>query len=57
MNIVSVLLLWAGGILIGISIGLQLYPTVNPHPYDRCSTMYESLEDISECIWILNNEQ
>ena len=25
------------------------------HPYDECRSMYETPEDISECVWIKEN--
>lgn len=55
MNI-SHFMLWIGGLLIGLGLGLNLYPMFYTHPYDQCRTMYETLEDISECMWILENE-
>ena len=26
------------------------------HPYEECKRMYETPEDIAECVWILENE-
>lgn len=33
----------------GLWIGFEL------HPYERCRQSYTSFEDISECVWILEN--
>lgn len=41
MAITSVLFL-IGGLWIGYE----------SHPYEKCKQMYETLEDISECVWI-----
>lgn len=45
--------LWIGGILIGLGIGLTIGYHV--HPYERCKIMYDTPEDISECVWIKEN--
>lgn len=47
------LLLWIGGIGIGLGIGISIGNYT--HPYEQCKHMYETLEDISECIWIKEN--
>jgi hypothetical protein len=26
------------------------------HPYEECKRMYETPEDIAECVWILEND-
>lgn len=26
------------------------------HPYERCKRMYDNQNDISECVWILEND-
>ena len=33
--------------------GMELADTLNP--YERCKRMYETPEDISECVWIKEN--
>ena len=33
--------------------GMELADTLNP--YEQCKRMYETLEDISECVWIKEN--
>lgn len=26
------------------------------HPYEQCKRMYDSQEDLAECVWLLENE-
>ena len=33
--------------------GMELADTLNP--YEECKRMYETFEDISECVWIKEN--
>ena len=33
--------------------GMELADTLNP--YEQCKRMYETPEDISECVWIKEN--
>ena len=41
---------WIGLALgIGISIGSLI------HPYEQCKRMYDTPEDIAECVWIKEN--
>ena len=35
--------------------GMELADTLNP--YEQCKRMYDTPEDISECIWIKENPQ
>ena len=42
---VSVVMFLIGGLWIGYE----------SHPYERCKQMYETPEDISECVWIKEN--
>lgn len=37
--------------LIGFALGSY------DHPYEKCKRMYESFEDISECVWILEHDR
>jgi len=34
--------------------GMELADTLNP--YEQCKRMYDTPEDVSECVWILENE-
>ena len=34
---------------------LGLYLGSASHPYEQCKRMYETPEDISECVWIKEN--
>ena len=40
------------GIAFAIGIALGNYA----HPYEQCKRMYNSQEDISECVWIKEKE-
>lgn len=42
------------GLLSGIAIGIVI--AISNHPYERCSAMYDTPEDVMECVWILENE-
>ena len=44
---------WLGGILTGLGVGLALGSY--SHPYEVCKRMYNTPEDISECVWIKEN--
>lgn len=44
---------WLAGIVVGIGIGLALGSYA--HPYEQCKRKFDSLEDISECVWIKEN--
>jgi len=44
---------WLGGILTGLGVGLVLGSY--SHPYEQCKRMYNTPEDISECVWIKEN--
>lgn len=39
------------GIAFAIGIALGSYA----HPYEQCKRMYDTPEDISECVWIKEN--
>ena len=45
--------LWIGGVLTGLGIGLALGSW--SHPYEQCARMYNSPDDIGECVWIKEN--
>lgn len=47
----SLFLVWIGGFLIGLSSGLYIN---DEDTGVTCMSMYETPEDISECLWILN---
>lgn len=34
---------------------VDIFHDMNTHPYDECVTMYETPEDIMECVWIKEN--
>jgi hypothetical protein len=42
-----------GGILVGLGVGLALGSY--SHPYEVCKRMYDTSEDVSECVWIKEN--
>ena len=44
---------WVGGFLVGLGLGMTV--GYNFHPYESCESMYETPEDISECVWIKEN--
>lgn len=46
-------MLWLGGFLVGLGTGMNMREDTGA----RCMSMYESPEDISECLWILNNAE
>ena len=48
----NLLLLWVGGFLVGFGVHGMIQPEDTGK---RCMAMYESHEDIGECLWILNN--
>lgn len=37
------------------AIGLVCGMALRDHPYDRCVDMYETPEEVSECVWLLMN--
>lgn len=41
--------------LVGGAVIFILISLAYQHPYDRCAAMYELLEDVNECVWILTN--
>ena len=41
---------WIG---IAFAIGIALGNYV--HPYEQCKRMYDTPEDVSECVWIKEN--
>lgn len=44
-------------LLIGIFMGLVTgWLLCGSHTYDRCTEMYQTPEDISECVWLLENK-
>lgn len=44
-------------LFIGIFMGLVMgWLLCGSHPYDRCIEMYQTPEDISECVWLLENK-
>lgn len=44
---------WLGGILTGLGVGLALGSYL--HPYEVCKRVYDTPEDILECVWIKEN--
>lgn len=40
----------AVALIVGLTLGSW------SHPYEQCKRIYNSLEDISECVWILEND-
>lgn len=43
--------------MMGVTAGFLIcWLTLTDHPYDRCVEMYDTPEDIGECVWILENE-
>jgi hypothetical protein len=30
---------------------------INVHPYDKCAKVYSGPDDVSECVWILQNNK
>jgi hypothetical protein len=36
--------------IVGLALGSYT------HPYEECKRMYETPEDIAECVWILEND-
>lgn len=47
---------WVKFCLIALVIGLAYNYTIQEHPYDKCMDMYETPNDVSECVWILTNK-
>ena len=43
------------GIPIAIAFVIGLALGSYSHPYEQCKRMYETPEDISECVWIKEN--
>jgi hypothetical protein len=46
----------ASGYGIAVAVGMVLMYLIYEHPYDRCTVMYADIEDISECVWLLENK-
>ena len=44
---------WLGGLLVGLGVGMNV--GYHSHPYEVCERMYDTPEDISECVWIKEN--
>ena len=45
---------WIGiAFVIGLTVGS--YVGMWQHPYNKCSHIYEDPLDISECVWLLEN--
>jgi hypothetical protein len=44
------------GIPIAAAFVLGLYLGSASHPYEECKSKYTSVEDITECVWILEND-
>jgi hypothetical protein len=44
--------------LLGLTIGILItYTYINVNtPYIKCNKMYNNPEDVSECVWILENQ-
>ena len=40
---------------ISFLLGAALYGALYTHPYDECSSQHTTPEDISECVWIIQN--
>jgi hypothetical protein len=40
---------------IGIALGIGTSLGSWSHPYEQCKRMYDTPEDISECVWIKEN--
>lgn len=40
----------AVALIVGLTLGSW------SHPYEQCKRKYESFEDISECMWILEHD-
>lgn len=43
------------GFFKGLFIGSVLLAILNYHPYERCKRMYDTPNDVMECVWILEN--
>lgn len=41
------------GMFMGLIMGWLLSGS---HPYDRCTEMYQTPEDISECVWLMTHD-
>ena len=48
MNLTLTITFLAGFVLGGLMVTLT-------NPYEQCKRMYETLEDVSECVWIKEN--
>ena len=44
------------GIAIAAAFVLGLYLGSASHPYEVCKSKHNTVEDIIECVWILENE-
>lgn len=49
---VRLALMWLGGFLIGFGVH-----GMSKTSYEKCTSMYETAEDIVECQWILENNK
>ena len=41
--------------IVGLFCYGSYYAGYHTHPYSKCSKIYEAPEDISECVWLLEN--
>jgi hypothetical protein len=46
---------WKASVILNPFIILWLSYMLVFHPYEQCKRMYETPEDISECVWIKEN--
>ena len=42
-------------VVVGLFCVASYYAGYYSHPYSKCAHMYEAPEDISECVWLLEN--
>jgi hypothetical protein len=42
--------------LVGGAVIFILISLAYQHLYDRCVAMYSNIEDVSECVWLLQND-
>ena len=40
---------------IGMALGIGISLGSCSHPYEQCKRMYDTPEDIAECVWIKEN--
>jgi hypothetical protein len=50
----NLFLMWIGGFLIGVGVSISIVS--HYHPYEQCNRMYNTPEDIMECVWIKEND-